>query len=267
MEIDIELRPLGRVDETMIGHFCGSPESPRSIASPPSRRNVVSQILALIWFLLPAPLYAQAVSCIKSAAVRGDSAQVSACRWLVDRDTSNADAWEALAISLSQSGDYSGAVGPWRRVTLLRPAQFSAHYNLGLMYELTRKPSLALDAFKAALGHARDLRSTQTSVWHIGVSYANAGRLQDALSWFREASALDSTDASAWHYAAFAAASLGRWKEAMSYWARTDALAPNFVAQAQPAERAMYDRALKAAGRQPLAPVVHTGVVNVTHSP
>jgi Flp pilus assembly protein TadD len=80
------------------------------------------------------------ILCSKTAALRGEAAQVAACREVLARDSSNATAWENLAISLSQTGDYQNAAAAWESFTRLRPTEYTGYYNLGLMREMIRQP-------------------------------------------------------------------------------------------------------------------------------
>jgi hypothetical protein len=49
-------------------------------------------------------------ACSRAAALRGEVAQVVSCRAQVARNSTNAEAWDNLAIALSQTGDYKNGV-------------------------------------------------------------------------------------------------------------------------------------------------------------
>jgi len=206
--------------------------------------------------------WAQQPTCSSERAASGDPGQVAVCRDLSEREPENSTAWEGLGSALAQAGDYANAARAWQQYVRLEPNEVQGHHNLGLMYEFLRQSDSALAAFERALQlEASDPRMLQTLAWHIGVQHGNSRRQELALAWFREAAALDSTDASAWHYAALSAARLGRHAEAMALWARALALAPDFLGQLPEGQRAFYERAHGAVGAQPLAPVASPGVL------
>ena len=205
---------------------------------------------------------AQDAACSPKRAASGDPAQLKACRALVKREPDNSVGWQGLGSALARAGNLAEAVNAWQQYIRLEPQAAEGHHNLGLMYEFLRQSDSALAAFERALVlEPGDPRMLQTVAWHIGVQHANSGRQELALAWFREAAALDSADASAWHYAALSAARLGRHAEAMALWGRALGLAPDFVAQMPPAQRTFYDRSRQAAGAQPPAAVVSPGVL------
>jgi len=233
----------------------------RSIMIQPSPLRFVTG-LPFVLALLTNPVPAQDVACSPKRAASGDRAQLAACRALVKREPDNSTGWQGLGSALAQAGNFAEAAHAWRQYIRLKPEGAEGYHNLGLMYEFVRQPDSALAAFERALVlEAGDPRMLQTLAWHIGVQHANSGRQELALSWFREAAALDSADASAWHYAALAAARLGRHTEAMGLWTRALGLAPELLAQVQPAQRTFYDRSRQAVGAQPPAPVVSPGVL------
>ena len=218
--------------------------------------------LPLALALLSSSVSAQDVACSPNRAASGEKAQLAACRALVKREPDNSSGWQGLGSALAQAGNFAEAVRAWQQYIRLEPDGAEGYHNLGLMHEFLRQSDSALAAFERALVlEAGDPRMLQTLAWHIGVQHANSGRQELALSWFREAAALDSMDASAWHYAALAAARLGRHAEAMGLWTRVLTLAPDFLAQLQPAQRTYYDRSRQAVGPQPPAPVVSPGVL------
>ena len=188
--------------------------------------------LPLLLALLTSPAVAQDVACSPKRAASGDRAQLAACRALVKREPDNSRGWQGLGGALAQAGDFAEAARAWRQYIRLEPEGAEGYHNLGLMYEFLRQSDSALAAFERALVlEAGDPRMLQTLAWHIGVQHANSGRQELALAWFREAAALDSMDASAWHYAALSASRLGRHVEAMGLWTRALGLAPDFLAE------------------------------------
>jgi tetratricopeptide (TPR) repeat protein len=224
------------------------------------RRTIHRFLTGVVLLSCARPLLAQThATCSKRAAARGDSTQVAACQALVARAPDSAEAHDALGIALATGGDQAGAIAAWQQFVQLRPREFTGHHNLGLMYEMTRAPAPALAAFRRALPLAGDARAVQTTVWHIGVSHANLGQDSTALAWFIDASALDSTDVAAWHLAGFTASRLGQYRQAMGYWARALALAPDLLKHIQPGERQQYDAALRAAGSQQPAAIKMSG--------
>jgi tetratricopeptide (TPR) repeat protein len=121
-------------------------------------------------------LRAQDSPCSKQRAVTGDRSQLEACRAMVATEPSNADARNALAIARAQANDYPGAISAWRAYLRLRPTDYEAYQNLGLMYEISQQPDSALVAFRAVLELPADPATVQNASWHIGVAYANTGR-------------------------------------------------------------------------------------------
>ena len=105
-------------------------------------RPQISLVSALVGLLvLPHSRVAgQAAECSKPRAIQGDPAQVESCRRLTAREPRNADAWETLGVALAKTGDYTGAIAAWREFVKLRPREYTGHYNLGLMYEMSRQP-------------------------------------------------------------------------------------------------------------------------------
>ena len=226
----------------------------------PPLRFVIA--LPLVFPLLTSSVWAQDVACSPRRAASGDPAQLAACRALVKQEPDNSTGWQGLGSALAQAGDYGEAIHAWQQYIRLEPQEAQGHHNLGLMHEFLRQSDSALAAFERALMlEPGDPRMLQTLAWHIGVQHANSGRQELALAWFREAAALDSTDASAWHYAALSAARLGRHAEAMALWMRALGLAPDLLAQLPPAQRTFYDRSRQAVGGQPPAPVISPGVL------
>ena len=218
--------------------------------------------LPFVLALLTSSVSAQDAACSPKRAASGDRVELDACRALVKREPDNSRGWQGLGSALAQAGHFAEAVHAWQQYIRLKPERAEGYHNLGLMYEFLRQSDSALAAFERALVlEPGDPIMLQTLVWHIGVQHANSGRQELALAWFREAAALDSTDASAWHFAALSAARLGRHAEAMALWTRVVALAPDFLAQVEPAQRTFYDRSRQAVGAQPPAPVASPGVL------
>ena len=127
-------------------------------------------LVALAVTLMGGPLGAQSqTECSKERAARGDPSQIAACRARTARAPDDAEAYDALGIALANANDFTGAIAAWKQFARLQPAEFTGHHNLGLMYEMTRSPAAALEAFQRALPLATDATSLQTTVWHIGV--------------------------------------------------------------------------------------------------
>jgi tetratricopeptide (TPR) repeat protein len=202
------------------------------------------------------------VRCDRQASARTPSVRgLAACQAAVREHPDSAELRDALAIEFAQQGRYDEALAAWQEFVRLRPNEFTGHQNVGLMLELRRRFAESLQAFERALALAPDLQSQQTTAWHIGVAHYNLGRPEQALGWFREAAALDSTDASAWSYAGIAAGRLGRHAEAVSYWERARQTDSQYLAKVPPAIRRMYDESLRIAGPQPPAPTARVGLV------
>jgi tetratricopeptide (TPR) repeat protein len=118
----------------------------------------------------------------------------------------------------------------------------TGHYNLGLMLELLGSFRESLSAFERALPLAEDVRSRQTTVWHIGVGHYNLGSFKHALRAFKAAAELDTTDVTALGFAAVSAVRLQEDSEALALWGRALAVDPEYFSKAQPGERVLYNR-------------------------
>ncbi|HKG91778.1 MAG TPA: tetratricopeptide repeat protein [Gemmatimonadaceae bacterium] len=217
------------------------------MARPPARR------------LAPAP--GGGACSAERNAERPSEGGVAACRAAIQRDSADADAYDGLAAGLAGLGRYEEALAAWRVFARLKPDDFGGHHNAGLMLEFLQRFAESLPTFERALPLAESVRDQQTAAWHIGVAHSHLGRPGEALRWFREAAALDSTDASAWSYAGVMAVRMGRPGEAVSYWRRALGADPDYFDKVQAGERTMFQRALAAAGDQPPARVERLGLV------
>lgn len=186
-----------------------------------------------------------------------------ACMDAIWRDSTDVDAYNGLAVGLAQLGRYEEALDAWRQYARWRPDDYSVHYNMGFMLELLHRFADSRSSFERALMLAREVRDAQTVAWHIGTVTWRLGGTEVALRWFREAAALDSTDASAWGRAAMMAVQLGRPAEAIGYWRRALQAEPGYFEGVNRGDRALYTRALMEAGNQPLAPVQRMHLVRI----
>jgi len=198
---------------------------------------------------------------MQSTMRRPGAPGLAACRAAVLAHPDSALLHEALALELAARGLFNSAGDQYNEILRLDPHNFPALYNLGLMLELQRRWAESLASFEQALPLTPDARSDQSVAWHIGVTRYHLGYEEEALRWFREAGALDSTDASAWSYAGVIAARLGRHAEAVSYWTRALKADPDFFQRRPTTEKLAYDGSRRVAGKQPPAVVTRMGLV------
>jgi WD40 repeat protein/Flp pilus assembly protein TadD len=100
----------------------------------------------------------------------------------------------ALAESLSNAGDLSGALAAAREAVRLDPTNFRAHFRLGYILNQKRDWAGAVTAYKEAV--RLDTRSSAARN-NLGVALRQLGRLDEAEASYREAIRLNPRDAKA----------------------------------------------------------------------
>ena len=150
---------------------------------------------------------------------------------------------DAAAASLAQRGKYAPALALWQQATKVAPNDRAAHFNSGMMFEITRHPQEGLHEFQIAYA----LYPDPQILYHLGVSFHNMGARDSALTWFLAATTAQPRDVESWGYAGFTAAELGRDSLALVYWRRALALQPRYFDFAEPEQRPVYQRVLRSA--------------------
>lgn len=192
-----------------------------------------------------------ALICLTTASAQSARAGVGVCSAeriqrtssaLTAADTSKLfDALDVAAGKLARQGCWELALERWRAALQLRPREFTALHNSGLMLEYVGRYRESLEAFLSAASVTSDLHGKQTSTWHAGVAYYNLDRFSEALDAFRRAARMDTTDVSAFAFAAVSAYRLDQFGTALQLWNNVLRLDPHYFAGAQPGERAFYE--------------------------
>ena len=159
---------------------------------------------------------------------------------------------DAAGARMAQAGRYTDALALWRHAAQIAPDDQAAHFNAGMMFELTRHAADALREFQVAYR----LKPDQHILYHLGVSFYNVGMPDSALKWFLAATATDRKDVASWGYAGFTASGLGRDSAAIVYWQRALELNRHYFEKAEPQQRERYEHSLQvlAARRDSTAP-------------
>jgi tetratricopeptide (TPR) repeat protein len=157
---------------------------------------------------------------------------------------------EMAAVPLAQSGKYAEALTLWQDAARIAPGAWDAHYNSGMMFELTGHADEGLKEFQTAYA----IWPSPALLFHLGVSFHNIGQRDSALTWFVAATDHDPHDVMSWGYAGFTAAEMGRDSVALTYWRRALALQPRYFEMAEPEQRPLYERCLREAGAATRSP-------------
>lgn len=164
-------------------------------------------------------------------------------------DTADVRRLDSTAASLAQAGRLTEALALWQRAIELRPNDFVAHHNAGLMLELLGRYDEALAEFRAGLRLTTDSAVLQAVYWHLGVAQYHLGRFADSRTSFREAWQRDTADVRALSFAAVSSVRLGDFEKALSYWTAVLRIRPSYFDEAPATERELYGR-VKAALRR-----------------
>jgi tetratricopeptide (TPR) repeat protein len=150
---------------------------------------------------------------------------------------------DAAAVRLARFGSYREALALWQQAIQVAPNDFNAHFNSGMMFEVTRQAQAGLREFQLAYA----MHPMTQLLYHLGVSFHNVGMRDSALTWFVAATDAQPRDVMSWGYAGFTAAELGRDSLALTYWRRALELQPRYFDLAEPQQRPLYERCLREA--------------------
>jgi len=149
---------------------------------------------------------------------------------------------DAAGARMAQAGRYSTALALWRHAAQIAPDDQAAHFNAGMMFEVTRHAADALREFRTAYR----LKPDPHILYHLGVSFYNVGKPDSALKWFLAATAADKHDIESWGYAGFTASLLGQDSAAVGYWQHALELNQHFFEKVEPQQRDRYEHSVQA---------------------
>jgi Flp pilus assembly protein TadD len=176
----------------------------------------------------------------------------SACRDAIATNPGQPKLHTRLAASHVALGQDAQALAELEHAIRLDPRNFEAHYGAGMVLARMNRTADALTHFR----DARDIDSSDPSVtWHIAYAMHTLGQREDAFKEFRALVERDPNNSSAWSWMAISAAGLGRHAEAVAYWQRTLELNVRHFDLMQETEKAMFEESLRIAGPQPAARV------------
>jgi tetratricopeptide (TPR) repeat protein len=189
------------------------------------------------------------VPCLEAEA--GKAGQ-SACRAAIATNPGEPKLHTRLAASHVALGQDAEALTALENAIRLDPRNFEAHYGAGMVLARMKRTADALTHFR----DAREIDSSDPSVtWHIAYALRTLGQREEAFGEFRALVQRDRENASAWSWMAITAAEMGRHADAVSYWQRTLELNVRHFDLMQATEKAMFEESLRIAGPQPAAKV------------
>jgi Flp pilus assembly protein TadD len=174
----------------------------------------------------------------------------TACRDAVATNPGQPKLHTRLAASHVALGEDAEALTELEHAIRLDPRSFEAHYGAGMVLARMNRTVDALTHFR----DARAIDSSDPSVtWHIANALRTLGQREEAFTEFRALVQREPDNSSAWSWMAISAAEMGRHAEAVSYWQRTLELNVRHFDLMQETEKAMFEESLRIAGPQPAA--------------
>jgi len=179
----------------------------------------------------------------------------NACRDAIADNPGEPKLHTRLAASHVALGQDAEALAELEHAIRLDPRNFEAHYGAGVVLARMKRSAEALTHFR----DARGIDSSDPSVtWHIAYALRTLGEREQAFAEFRALVERDPNNSSAWSWMAISAAELGRHAEAVAYWQRTLELNVRHFDLMQETEKAMFEESLRIAGPQPAARIEPT---------
>jgi cytochrome c-type biogenesis protein CcmH/NrfG len=174
----------------------------------------------------------------------------NACRDAIATNPGEPKLHTRLAASHVALGQDAEALEALEHAIRLDPRNFEAHYGAGMVLARMNRTADALTHFR----DARSIDSSDPSVtWHIAYALRTLGQREEAFKEFRALVERDRDNSSAWSWMAISAAEMGRHAEAVAYWQRTLELNVRYFDLMQETEKAMFEESLRIAGPQPAA--------------
>jgi tetratricopeptide (TPR) repeat protein len=130
------------------------------------------------------------------------------------------------ATGLAGKGDYSAAIGEWRRALQLGPAEAAAHFNLANALSKTASTMEAIEEYERALELSPDHAEAHNN---LGYLLAGLQRLEEAVPHFEKAVEANPANANAQQNLGMALAQSGRTEEALRHLERAVEIRPESI--------------------------------------